>query len=68
MLAAALTSLSYLPQLQKAMPRNSTSDPANVRRCGISWQRKSPAASRGLFRKLSTSASPAARCNLSAFS
>jgi MtN3 and saliva related transmembrane protein len=26
MLAAALTSLSYLPQLQKAMPRNSTSD------------------------------------------
>jgi MtN3 and saliva related transmembrane protein len=25
MLAAALTSLSYLPQLQKAMPRNSTS-------------------------------------------
>jgi MtN3 and saliva related transmembrane protein len=25
-LAAALTSLSYLPQLQKAMPRNSTSD------------------------------------------
>jgi MtN3 and saliva related transmembrane protein len=24
--AAALTSLSYLPQLQKAMPRNSTSD------------------------------------------
>ena len=26
MLAAALTSLSYLPQLQKAIPRNSTSD------------------------------------------
>jgi MtN3 and saliva related transmembrane protein len=26
MLAAALTSLSYLPQLQKAMPQNSTSD------------------------------------------
>jgi MtN3 and saliva related transmembrane protein len=26
MLAAALTSLSYLPQLQKAKPRNSTSD------------------------------------------
>jgi MtN3 and saliva related transmembrane protein len=26
MLAATLTSLSYLPQLQKAMPRNSTSD------------------------------------------
>jgi MtN3 and saliva related transmembrane protein len=26
MLAAALTSLSYLPQLQKAVPRNSTSD------------------------------------------
>lgn len=26
MLAAALTSLSYLPQLQKAMPRNSISD------------------------------------------
>lgn len=26
MLAAALTSLSYLPQLRKAMPRNSTSD------------------------------------------
>jgi MtN3 and saliva related transmembrane protein len=26
MLAAALTSLSYLPQLQKAMPRNSTSN------------------------------------------
>jgi MtN3 and saliva related transmembrane protein len=26
MLAAALTSLSYLPQLQKAMPRDSTSD------------------------------------------
>jgi MtN3 and saliva related transmembrane protein len=25
-LAAALTSLSYLPQLKKAMPRNSTSD------------------------------------------
>jgi MtN3 and saliva related transmembrane protein len=25
-LPAALTSLSYLPQLQKAMPRNSTSD------------------------------------------
>jgi MtN3 and saliva related transmembrane protein len=25
-LAAALTSLSYLPQLRKAMPRNSTSD------------------------------------------
>jgi MtN3 and saliva related transmembrane protein len=24
--AAALTSLSYLPQLQKAIPRNSTSD------------------------------------------
>jgi MtN3 and saliva related transmembrane protein len=24
--AAALTSLSYLPQLQKAMPRNSTAD------------------------------------------
>jgi MtN3 and saliva related transmembrane protein len=28
MLAAALTSLSYLPQLQKAKPRNSTSDPS----------------------------------------
>jgi MtN3 and saliva related transmembrane protein len=26
MLAAALTSLSYLPQLQKAIPRRSTSD------------------------------------------
>jgi MtN3 and saliva related transmembrane protein len=26
MFAAALTSLSYLPQLQKAIPRNSTSD------------------------------------------
>jgi MtN3 and saliva related transmembrane protein len=26
MLAAALISLSYLPQLQKAMPRDSTSD------------------------------------------
>jgi MtN3 and saliva related transmembrane protein len=26
MLAAALTSLSYLPQLQKAMPKNSTFD------------------------------------------
>jgi MtN3 and saliva related transmembrane protein len=26
MLAAALTSLSYLPQLQKATPRNSTSN------------------------------------------
>jgi len=26
MLAAALTSLSYLPQLQKTIPRNSTSD------------------------------------------
>jgi MtN3 and saliva related transmembrane protein len=26
MLAATLTSLSYLPQLQKAIPRNSTSD------------------------------------------
>jgi MtN3 and saliva related transmembrane protein len=26
MLVAALTSLSYLPQLQKAVPRNSTSD------------------------------------------
>jgi MtN3 and saliva related transmembrane protein len=26
LLAAALTSLSYLPQLQKAIPRNSTSD------------------------------------------
>jgi MtN3 and saliva related transmembrane protein len=26
MLAAALASLSYLPQLQKAMPRDSTSD------------------------------------------
>jgi MtN3 and saliva related transmembrane protein len=26
MLATALTSLSYLPQLQKAMPRDSTSD------------------------------------------
>jgi MtN3 and saliva related transmembrane protein len=26
MLAAALTSLSYLPQLRKAMPRDSTSD------------------------------------------
>ena len=26
MLAAALTSLSYLPQLQKAIPRNATSD------------------------------------------
>jgi MtN3 and saliva related transmembrane protein len=25
-LAAALTSLSYLPQLQKAIPRHSTSD------------------------------------------
>ena len=26
MLAAALTSFSYLPQLRKAIPRNSTSD------------------------------------------
>lgn len=28
MLASALTSLSYLPQLQNAMPRNSTSNPS----------------------------------------